>query len=798
LLFLHLNLVKKNPLKNIKPKAKKQVAKNGKSMAANPNERVLSKKTKWRVILLLWITALVIYMVVSALIYFRSEESLPSIEQLENPRSDEASLLYSSDGEILGSFYIANRTKVDFDELSLHLIDALVSTEDERYFEHSGIDGEALARAIGKGLLGMNAGGGSTITQQLAKMMFHKRPKTKWERIDQKLNEWTIAARLEKRYTKEEIIAMYFNEFDFLNTAVGIHAAARVYFNKQAHELNAQESAMLVGMAKNPTIYNPVRKPENTLKRREVVLSQMMRNDKISQVEYDSLRILPLGLDYNPETHTSGLAPYFREYVRIEAKRILKQYQIMNEYGKPIDIYRDGVKIYTSLDSRIQKHAEWAVEEHLGGELQAAFDKNIKKYNHNPYSNEVTKVARDNSLNRAIHSSERYRKLKEQGLSEAAIRENFKKKITMEVFDWSSENYRKEVEFSPIDSIYHYKSMLQVGLVSIEPSSGYIKAWVGGPYYKDFKYDHVYKAKRQVGSTMKPFIYAAALQDKVITPCTEFPDIKYCVDIPYGSATQQWCPSGQKTYGQQLTPVYFALANSMNNITAKIIAMSGGDNHRVVGYFQNMGINNKTIEAVASLGLGVCDMSVLEMTSAHCALSNLGYYNEPTAIIRIEDKNGKVLYEAQPKVRQIIQDEAAYEVIKMMKGVTGVIRPADGVKGGTAARLRTGKPYAFSGIMAGKTGTTQNNSDGWFMGHTPDLVTGIWVGAEDRGVHFSTTTLGQGANTALPIWGYYMDKVYKDKKIKISHGDFTSPYEGYPKAIECKTSGTFNDNEWID
>jgi len=790
--------VSKNPLKNIKPKAKKQVAKSGKSKAVKANNVELPKKAKMWIIIILWIVAMFLFAIVSGMIYFRSEESLPSIEQLENPRSDEASLVYSSDGEILGSIYKANRTKVNFNELSPHLVDALVSTEDERYFEHSGVDGEAIARAIGKGLLGMNGGGGSTITQQLAKMMFHDLPNTKWERINQKLDEWTIAARLEKRYTKEEIIAMYFNEFDFLNTAVGINAAARVYFNKKAHELNIQESAMLVGMAKNPTIYNPIRKPENTMKRREVVLSQMLRNEKLSQSEYDSLRVLPLGLKYKPETHTTGLAPYFREYVKLKAKEILKMKGILNEYGNPMDIYRDGLQIYTSLDTRMQKHAEWAVEEHLGGELQAAFDKNIKKYDHNPYSDEVSKTARDNSLNKAIHESERYSKLKQQGFSEAEIKRNFKKKITMEVFDWNSENYRKEVVFSPIDSIYHYKSMLQVGLVSIEPSSGYIKAWVGGPYYKDFKYDHVYKAKRQVGSTMKPFIYAAAIQDRVVSPCTEFPDIKYCVDIPYGSATQQWCPEGQKNYGQELTPVYFALANSMNNITAKIIAMSGGDNSRVVDYFENMGLNNKRIEAVASLALGVCDMSVLEMTSAHCVLSNLGYYNEPSAIIRIEDKNGKVLYEAQPDIRQIIQEESAYEVIKMMKGVTGVKRPSDGKRGGTAARLKSGKPYAFSGIMAGKTGTTQNNSDGWFMGHTPDLVTGVWVGAEDKGVHFSTTTLGQGANTALPIWGYYMDKVYKDKKIKISQGDFKPPYEGYPATIECETAGTFNDNGWGD
>lgn len=788
-----------NPLKKLKPKSTKKTAK--KVAQKKVGDELSSKAKRW-IIILLWVGFLSPMLFIYGMIASTGEDDLPSIAQLENPRSDEASLVYSSDGKVLGSFYIANRTKVSYSELSPHLIDALVSTEDERYFEHSGIDGKGLSRAIAGAMMGQNRGGASTISQQLAKMMFHDPTGSKWGRIRQKIAEWIIAVRLEKRYTKEEIIAMYFNQFDFLNTAVGIHAAARVYFNKLPSELNIQESAMLVGMAKNPSIFNPIRKPEKTKLRREVVLKQMVKNNRLTQVEYDSIRALPLAINYHPETHTSGLAPYFREHIRLESKKILKEKGVKNEYDKPINIYRDGVKIYTTIDSKMQEHAEWAVDEYMETELQAAFDKNIKKYKHNPYANDISKKTRDNSLNRAIKNSDRYRKLKAQGWSEDKIKKNFREKVTMKVFDWTAPNHIKEVEFSPVDSIYHYKSQLRAGLVSIDPATGFVKAWVGGPDYKYFKYDHASKAKRQVGSTMKPFIYAAAIQDNIISseskkaPCKEYPNIKYCVDIPYGSATKQWCPGGEKNYDGKPTPVYFALANSMNNITAKIIDQSGGDNARVVKYFEEMGLKNNTIEPVASLGLGVCDLSVLEITSAHCVFSNNGYYVEPITIARIEDKNGNVLYEAQPKVKQIVNEEAAYEVLKMMKGVTGTTRPIDGKKGGTARRLRSGKPYAFGGIMAGKTGTTQNNSDGWFMGHTPDLVTGVWVGAEDRGVHFSTTTLGQGANTALPIWGYYMNKVYKDKKIKISHGDFEPPFQGYPKTIECEVEDA-NDDPWF-
>lgn len=779
----------------------KQTLKNIKKKPSS-GEPELSKKTKKRILILLWLAILSPILFTYLMIWATPESELPSLEQLENPRSDEATLVYDANGEILGSYYVSNRTKVSFNELSPYLVDALVSTEDERFFEHSGIDGEALTRAVGGAAIGRNKGGASTITQQLAKMMFHDRPKSKWKRIKQKFAEWIIAVRLEKNYTKEEIMAMYFNQFDFLNTAVGIYAASRVYFNKEPKDLKIEEAAMLVGMAKNPSIFNPVRQPDTTLHRRMIVMHQMVKNNKLTQAEYDSLRVLPLGLDFNPETHTTGLAPYFREHVRLEASAILKKKNILNEFGEPINLYTDGLKIYTTLDANMQKYAEWAVEEYLSTSLQPSFNKNIAKYKNTPFANSIPKSTINNSYSRAVKNSDRYKKLKKQGATQAEIDKSFATKIEMTVFSWTEKNHKKTVEMSPMDSIKYYKKLLRAGLISMDPNTGFVKAWVGGPDYKFFKYDHAYNAKRQVGSTMKPFVYSAAIQDNILSndpkksPCKEYPNIKYCVDIPYGAETKQWCPGGEKDYDGLPTPVYFALANSMNNITAKIIDESGGTNSRVVDYFKEMGMNNSTILPVASLGLGVCDLSVLEMTSAHCIFSNKGYYIEPITIARIEDKNGKVLYEAQPKIKQIISEEVAFEMIKMMKGVTGVKRPVDGKMGGTARRLHSNKPYAFKGIMAGKTGTTQDNSDGWFMGHTPDLVTGVWVGAEDRGVHFSTTDLGQGANTALPIWGYYMSKVYADKKIKISHGDFEPPYPGYSTTIECEKNNVGDPDTW--
>ena len=761
------------------------------------NAQLISRKFKKRLVLFLWSGFLAPLLLIALILVFISESSLPSIDELENPRSNEASAVYSSDGKQIGSFYLSNRTKVNYNDLSPHLIDALVSTEDIRFYNHSGVDGKALMRAIFGVFVGKNKGGASTITQQLSKMMFHERPKSKIKRVQQKFAEWIIASRLEKRYTKQEIIAMYFNEFDFLNTAVGIHSAARIYFNKLPSELSIQESAMLVGMAKNPSIFNPVRRPEKTLKRREVVLFQMKNNKILSQQQYDSIRQLPLGLEYRPETHNTGLAPYFREHIRIKIKNIVQNNNLTNEYGKLTNIYSDGLKIYTSIDANIQRHAEIAVAKHLKTTLQGLLNKEIKNNKHWPFSNETSSTTRKNIINRAIKNSERYRKLTNQGWSKEEILKNFNTKQNIRIFDWKSKELVSQKNMTPIDSILYYKSILRAGLIAIDPHSGFVKAWVGGINYRHFKYDCSYKSKRQVGSTMKPFVYAAAIESGQITPCTTFPDVKYCIDVPFGALTKQWCPGGQKQYSGEEVPVHYALANSKNNITAQVIKLTGGKNRSVVNYFKTMGLWNKSIEEVSSLGLGVCDLSVLEQTSAHAIFSNQGVYVEPITVVRIEDKYGNLVWEPRQEIKQIIDPNTAFDVLKMMKGVTGVVNPITGNLGGTARRLKSNRAYAFSGTMAGKTGTTQNNSDGWFIGHTPDLVSGVWVGAEDPSVHFETTTSGQGANTALPIWGYFMKEVYKDRKIKINKLDFIPPNEGGKTMIDCSYSNASTDNPWM-
>ena len=761
------------------------------------NAQLISRKFKKRLVLFLWTGFLTPLLLIALILVFISESSLPSIDELENPRSNEASAVYSSDGKQIGSFYLSNRTKVNYNDLSPHLIDALVSTEDIRFYNHSGVDGKALMRAIFGVFVGKNKGGASTITQQLSKMMFHERPKSKIKRVQQKFAEWIIASRLEKRYTKQEIIAMYFNEFDFLNTAVGIHSAARIYFNKLPSELSIQESAMLVGMAKNPSIFNPVRRPEKTLKRREVVLFQMKNNNILSQQQYDSIRQLPLGLEYRPETHNTGLAPYFREHIRIKIKNIVQNNNLTNEYGKLTNIYSDGLKIYTSIDANIQRHAEIAVAKHLKTTLQGLLNKEIRNNKHWPFSNETSSTTRKNIINRAIKNSERYRKLTNQGWSKEEILKNFNTKQNIRIFDWKSKELVSQKNMTPIDSILYYKSILRAGLIAIDPHSGFVKAWVGGINYRHFKYDCSYKSKRQVGSTMKPFVYAAAIESGQITPCTTFPDVKYCIDVPFGALTKQWCPGGQKQYSGEEVPVHYALANSKNNITAQVIKLTGGKNRSVVNYFKTMGLWNKSIEEVSSLGLGVCDLSVLEQTSAHAIFSNQGVYVEPITVVRIEDKYGNLVWEPRQEIKQIIDPNTAFDVLKMMKGVTGVVNPINGNLGGTARRLKSNRAYAFSGTMAGKTGTTQNNSDGWFIGHTPDLVSGVWVGAEDPSVHFETTTSGQGANTALPIWGYFMKEVYKDRKIKINKLDFIPPNEGGKTMIDCSYSNASTDNPWM-
>ncbi len=761
------------PLKNkLKSAAKSVSSKGGGGLSDKQKKRILMGV--WAMILGPLLLIFIIYKTIP-------NSVLPSIDQLENPRSDEASLVYSFDGKVLGSYYYANRTKIKYKDLSPHLINALISTEDERFINHSGIDGWALGRAMSGAILGINRGGGSTITQQLAKMMFHERPASSIARMYQKFAEWHIAIELESRYTKEEIITMYFNEFDFLNTAVGVHSAARVYYNKLPIELNIEEAAMLVGMAKNPYIYNPVINPENAIKRREVVLSQMLKNGHLKSNEYDSLRQLPLALDFHPETHNTGLAPYFREFVKQEALKIISTKNLTNNFGEPINIYKDGLKIYTTLDSKMQEHAEWAVNEHLSKELQDAFDKDIKKNKNYPFAKNVDAKKAKELIDKEIKNSDRYKRLKELGWSESDIMKNFNEVQSITVFDWKSATHTVTLEITPLDSIKYYLATLRTSLVAIDPQTGFVKAYVGGPDFLHFKFDYAGQAQRQVGSTIKPFVYADALEQNLVTPCTEFPNVIHCVTTASG---KQWCPGGQSEYDSVMTPVFFGLAASMNNITAMLIDQCGGNNSRVVQYFKSMGIYNSTMKKVPALGLGVCDVSPLNMTAAHCVFSNEGVYNKPITILRIEDASGKILYESGNKTVKVMNENVAWDVLKMMKGVTGVQRPADGKYGGTGGRIRGSKPYAFKSTMAGKTGTTQGNADGWFIGHTPELVTGVWVGCESNKMSFNSTNLGQGANSALPIWGYFMQRVYDDKSIKIKRGDFYGPNGGATK-IDC-------------
>ena len=781
-------------LKNLKPKNKpKAKAKKKKVTKISSNE--LTLKGKIKIMLYTWLAVLSPLFIVSFMLLTTFESDLPSIEALENPRSDESTNLYDAHGKIIGTFFAmhTNRTKVTYQELPKDIINALKSTEDKRFEKHSGVDGRGLIRAVLGAVIGKNKGGASTITQQLAKMMFHNPAKSAYKRIRQKFAEWIIATRLETRYTKDELIAMYFNQFDFTHNAVGIHSAARIYFGKKPQDLKVEECAVLVGMAKNPNFYNPKSHPDHAKRRREVVLKLMMGQGYLTQVEYDSLRVLPLGLRFQSETYNSGSAPYLRAYVKKEVRKIIKENNLENEYGKLFDVNRDGLKIYTTIDLKMQKYAEKAVASHLKSSLQKRLTKEVKKNENYPFGNAVSSKTRNSIMSRATKQSARYKKLKKEGKSNKEIRKIFATPVKMKVFDWESDNLEKEVTLSPLDSIKYYKQILRAGLVSIEPTTGFVKAWVGGPDYKRFKFDNVYQSKRQIGSTMKPFVYAAAIEGSNVsgsfgnlTPCSTFPNVKYCIEVPNGNTTKSWCPGGQRNYDGFPTPLYFGLANSMNNITAKLTSKPNII-PRVNQYFETMKLKNKSFINGPALALGVCDLSVIDITSAHCIFSNNGNYIEPIVIARIEDKHGKVIYESQANITQVLDENTAFDILKMMKGVTGARRPYDGKIGGTGRRIRdTNKPYSFGGIMAGKTGTTQSNTDGWFIGHTPDLVTGVWVGCEDRAVRFTNTKYGQGANTSLPIWGYYMKAVYKDKTLKINKGDFTSPIIGAKTVIDCE------------
>jgi len=714
---------------------------------------------------------------------------LPTFEELENPEINLATEVISIDGKTLGKYYHENRTPVNYKDLPKNLVQALVATEDERFYNHSGIDVRGTARAIikmGKG------GGASTITQQLAKMLFTKRASGNiFKRVIQKTKEWVIAIQLERQYTKHEIITMYLNKYDFLNLAVGIRSASRIYFGKEPKELKTEEAAMLVGMLKNASYFNPLRRPKLVEKRRNVVLNQMLRNKFISQQERDSLVKIPLSLDLHREDTNDGIATYFREYLRNFMKKWAKTNKKPD--GSSYNIYRDGLKIYVTIDSRMQKYAEEAVKRHMSN-LQRAFFKQQKnnksapfvyvpskalKKEKNPRKAWILKKKEEKSFNEsikrimqsAIKRSLRYKRMKKAGATDKEIRKAFNTKRNMHVFGWDKD---KDTILTPLDSIRYYKYFLQTGVLSVEPQTGHIKVWVGGIDYKYFKYDHVKQSRRQVGSTFKPFVYATVINQLKISPCAKYPNIPFTIPAGTFGIRNDWTPSNSEgKYGGLLT-LKQALAKSVNVITARMMYKVGPKN--VVRLAKSLGITSK-IPEVPSIALGTVDLSLYEMVGAYSTFANQGMYIKPMVVLRIEDKNGTVLENFLPKTREVLSKEAAYTVINLLEGVTqfgsGIrLRTTNGVYPDSIA---TGYPYQFKNPIAGKTGTTQNQSDGWFMGMVPNLATGVWVGAENRSVHFTDITRGQGASMALPIWALYMKQVYKDSTLNISQGEFVKP-----------------------
>ncbi len=707
----------------------------------------INSKIKW-----LWLIALLpLLMLLCFILYLTFFANLPSLEELENPRSNLASEIISSDQKVIGKYYIENRTNVSFEHISPHVVNALIATEDARFYTHSGVDVRALVRAITGVVRGNeSSGGGSTITQQLAKMLFPREELNKVELVLRKFKEWIIAVKLEKNYTKNEIIAMYLNKFDFINNAVGIKSAARIYFDTTPDSLKIEEAAVLVGMAKNPSLFNPKRRPKNALDRRNVVLNQMKKYNYITADEYNKLKEIPLKIKFTSEDQNEGLATYFREYLRDYMRKWCKEHKKPD--GSNYNLYKDGLKIYTTINSKMQKYAEEAMQEWLS-ELQGKFFAHWKGRKNAPFYNmsndEVNKL-----MTQAMKRSERYRVLKDRNLSEEEIKENFMKPVETKLFSWKGEI---DTLISPWDSMRYSKFFLQTGFMSVEPSTGFIRAWVGGINHRYFKYDHVRQGKRQVGSTFKPFVYTLAMQEQW-SPCYQVPNIPVTFDLPEGGT---WSPKNSDgKYGGMMT-LKKGLALSVNSITAYVMKQFGPQ--AVVDLARKLGIESH-LDAVPSLCLGTADISVYEMVGANSTFANQGVWIEPSFITRIEDKNGNVLEEIIPKRVEAISKETAYLTLNLMKGV---------VDFGTGVRLRY--KYGLTNPIAGKTGTTQNNSDGWFMGITPDLVSGVWVGCEDRSAHFRSTDLGQGASMALPIWALYMKKIYADKSLKVSQDDFEKP-----------------------
>ena len=705
---------------------------------------------------------------------------MPDVEDLQNPISKYASQVYTADNKLMGTYNMnqENRIHVDYDNLSPYLVKALVATEDERFYEHSGIDFIALGRAIIKrGVLGQtSAGGGSTITQQLAKQLYSNTAESTSERLLQKPIEWVIAIKLEKYYTKEEIITMYLNYFDFLHNAVGIKNASNVYFSKEPKDLKLEEAATLIGLCKNPSFFNPVRYPDRCRERRNVVLGQMLKAGKITRGEYLMATEKPLALNFKRSDHKDGIATYFREFLRqyMMAKKPerskypswnLVQYSIdslawetdplygwcnknVKKNGEPYNVYTDGLKIFTTLDSRMQKYAEEAVRKHVGGFLQPEFKKENRLKKNAPFTTNLKPSEVKAILDRSMRQSDRYRMMKAHGATEEEIREAFQKPTEMTVF-----TYRGDIDtiMSPMDSIRYVKSFLRAGFMSMDPRTGAVKAYVGGIDFNHFKYDMVTQGRRQVGSTIKPFLYSLAMENG-FTPCDMAPNRQQT----YIVAGRRWTPrnANHSRYGQ-MVPLKWGLAQSNNWISAYL--MSKLNPQQFVQLLRDYGINNPDIHASMSLCLGPCEVSVSEMVSAYTAFANHGIRTSPLFVSRIEDNEGNTIATFQPRMSEVISADNAMKMLTMLMGV---------VDQGTAGRLRY--RYNMEGQIGAKTGTTNNNSDGWFIGFTPQLVTGCWVGGEDRDIHFDSMSMGQGATMALPIWAIFMKKVYADPTLGFS------------------------------
>ena len=704
--------------------------------------------------------------------------TMPSFDELENPRTNLATEIISCDGKILGSYYVENRSNVRYSELSHYMPEALISIEDERFTDHSGIDEKALFRVAFGVLTGRKKGGGSTITQQLAKNLFPRGENLSTPKLVlRKFQEWITATKLEHNYSKEEIIAMYLNTVSFGHNAFGIRSAAKTFFDKSPKDMNVEECALMAGVVNAPTRFSPVRNPERSIVRRNLVLSKMAENGYITQAECDSISLIPIDMThFNVMDHNTGQATYFREFLRGQLNEWAKN--TTRADGQPYNIYRDGLKIYTTIDSRMQHYAEEAVKEFMGKELQPMFYNHWKGQKNAPFSN-LTADEIDHILETSMKRTERYRSLKNSGMCMDSIKAEFNRPVRMTVFSWDGPI---DTVMTPMDSIRYYKWFLQASLISIESHTGHVKAYVGGLDYRFFKYDHVTQARRQVGSTFKPFLYSLAMQEGEYTPCTRIPNIQYNIQLEDGKI---WSPGNSGgAVGQEITLKY-ALAQSNNWISAYLMNQCGPN--AVISMARRLGVESP-IDPVPAICLGVCDLKLIEMVGAMSTFANQGVYIKPMFITRIEDKNGNVIQRFSPEESEAMSELTAYKMVELMKGV---------VQSGTGIRLRS--YYGFTNPIAGKTGTTQKNSDGYFMGITPDLTTGVWVGAEDRSVHFRSTKLGQGSHTALPIWAMYMKKVYNDKSLNISQGDFPKPYApGVDLNFDCNRYDNDEGIEYID